>query len=195
MPRFPMSSSTAEPFPNLALDLEAADGTSAIEADVLRLFDECASSLTRYVRASGLSSDAADDVVQETFLALFRHLCLGRSRENLRGWLFTVAWRLALKQRARAARRRSTEAPLEAHVADSEIDLAENPETRLATRRYQDRLRSAVSALPERHRQCLFLRAEGLRYREIAGVLGISLGGVAKTLAYAIVRLSHVPQE
>jgi DNA-directed RNA polymerase specialized sigma24 family protein len=39
------------------------------------------------------------------------------------------------------------------------------------------------------------LRAEGLRYREIAGVLGISLGGVAKALAYAVLRLSNVAED
>ena len=54
------------------------------------------------------------------------------------------------------------------------------------------RLRAVFRALPERDRQCLSLRAQGLRYREIAKALGISLGAVAKSLAHAVMRLSHV---
>jgi RNA polymerase sigma-70 factor (ECF subfamily) len=65
-----------------------------------------------------------------------------------------------------------------------------NPEDQIAFRQRQDRLRSVVDALPEADRECLFLRAEGLRYREIADVLGISLGGVANSLAKSLGRLS-----
>ena len=45
---------------------------------------------------------------------------------------------------------------------------------------------------PDRDRRCLLLRAEGLRYRDIAGTLGMSLGGVAKSLARSIARLVNV---
>jgi len=49
-----------------------------------------------------------------------------------------------------------------------------------------------IRALPPRDRRCLLLRAEGLRYRDIADTLGMSLGGVAKSLARSIARLVHV---
>jgi RNA polymerase sigma-70 factor (ECF subfamily) len=45
--------------------------------------------------------------------------------------------------------------------------------------------------LPERERRCLFLRAEGLTYRDIATALSLSLGGVAKALTRAMTRLVH----
>jgi RNA polymerase sigma-70 factor (ECF subfamily) len=51
-------------------------------------------------------------------------------------------------------------------------------------------MRAALGALSPRDRQCLSLRAEGLRYRDIARVLGMSLGGVAKAIARAIDHLS-----
>jgi RNA polymerase sigma-70 factor (ECF subfamily) len=56
------------------------------------------------------------------------------------------------------------------------------------------RLRTVVRALPERDRQCLFLRAEGLRYRDIARTLDISLGGVAKSLARTMKRLTNADE-
>lgn len=184
----------------LALDLPIPSDGAAIaasddvRAEVLALFDECAPRLRRYARSCGLTPQAADDVVQDTFVQLYRHLCLGRSRRNLHGWLFTVCHRLARKQRTRIALRDGREAPLEQDRADAVFDPADNPEQRLARQDRGRRLRAVIRALPERHRQCLHLRAEGLGYRDIARTLGISLGAVAKALAHVVFRLSHVKE-
>src|SRR5438094_9026123 len=48
---------------------------------------------------------AAEDIFQSTFLALARQARGLRAREPLEGWLYTVAYRLARKEQARAARR------------------------------------------------------------------------------------------
>ena len=44
--------------------------------------------------------------------------------------------------------------------------------------------------LPERDRRCLQLRAEGLKYREIARILGISLGAVSISLSRSLARMT-----
>jgi RNA polymerase sigma-70 factor (ECF subfamily) len=46
--------------------------------------------LLRYVISFGWPVEDGEDIVQEVFLALFRHLQLGRSRRNLRAWTFRV---------------------------------------------------------------------------------------------------------
>jgi RNA polymerase sigma-70 factor (ECF subfamily) len=53
---------------------------------------------------------------------------------------------------------------------------------------------AVARALPEQDQCCLTLRAEGLRYREIARVLGISVGSVANSLARALGRLSRADE-
>jgi len=53
----------------------------------------------------------------------------------------------------------------------------------------QRRLLAVFEALSEQDRACLRLRAEGLRYREIARVLGISLGAVSISLTRSLARL------
>ena len=141
--------------------------------------------------ACGLTAEAAEDVVQEAFLALFRHLCRGGARHNLRGWLVQVSYRLALKHRQRLTRRQRQETSWESHLPDVVLDPTHDPEAGLAMRQDRSRLRAVFRALPERERQCLSLRAEGLPYRDIARTLGISLGTVAKSLTYAIARLSN----
>ena len=185
-----MSASNSDSVVDLSL-LIAADGepaTAALEQDVLVLFDRCSPSLLRYVASFGLNAEESEDIVQEVFLLLFRHLRLGRPRTNLKGWLFQVAHNLALRQRRRLHKRpeggRWDDEALARHA-----DPSPNPETRLAQSQRQQRLQSVLHALPERDRRCLFLRADGMRYREIAKALGISLGAVAKSLARSMSRL------
>jgi RNA polymerase sigma-70 factor (ECF subfamily) len=179
---------------DLASDLSVltSEGVSpasiTIEREVLRLFDRVGSRLLRYVASFGLNPEEAEDIVQEIFLALCRHLHLGRDRRDLTGWLFRVAHNLALRQR-RQIRRRQAHALAGETVLARRIDPAPNPEARLAQSERRRRLISVIHALPARDRRCLFLRAEGLRYRDIAAALGVSLGTVAKSLARAITRL------
>lgn len=161
-----------------------------IQRDVLHLFDECGGGLRRYVASFGLTVEATDDIVQEVFLQLSRHLQLGRSRRNLRGWVFQVGHNLALKHREKAARRRRTESEWDGTLEDLVVDPSGTPEELLADDRRGRRLRAVVEALPERDRRCLYLRAAGLRYREIAKTLGVSLGSVAKSLTRALRRLA-----
>ncbi len=170
------------------------DATALVEdahRDVLELFDECAPGLRRYVQSCGLTPETAEDVVQEAFLALFAHLRVGGARHNLRGWLFRVGHRQALKQRERLQRRQRHHVPWDTRFPDIVADPAADPEMRALGRERRRRLRAVLEALPERDRQCLSLRAEGLRYRQIATTLGISLGAVAKSLARAVARLSN----
>ncbi len=174
---------TASPRPAAT---EAGDHAD-IDEEVLALFDACALPLTRYAASFGLSPEAAQDVVQESFVALFRHLQLGRPRTHLRGWLFRVTHRLA--RRHERQRRRERREPLDRtgpHRAP-----ADDPEQALALSRRHARLTAVVRSLPERDRQCLILRAEGLRYREISHIVGCSLGGVAKSLARSLARLTR----
>jgi RNA polymerase sigma-70 factor (ECF subfamily) len=171
-----------------------AESTASTHDDVLVLFDECARGLRRYVASFGLTTEVTEDVVQEVFLQLFRHLRLERSRANLRGWIFRVGHNLALKQRAKTARRHRWEGTWDVTLVERVIDPAASPEQQLADGRRVRRLRAVVRALPERDRHCLFLRAEGLRYRDIARTLDLSLGGVAKSLARTMTRLMNADE-
>jgi RNA polymerase sigma-70 factor (ECF subfamily) len=135
------------------------------------------------------------------FLSLFRHVQLGRPRTNLRGWLFRVAHNLALKHRLRARKRHFTEGTDVAELPDRAgasraggLTSTSNPEQQLASRQRQQRLLAVFRALPERDRRCLSLRAEGLRYREIADALGMSLGAVAKSLARSMTRMVNADE-
>ena len=72
-----------------------------------------------------------------------------------------------------------------------QADPALNPEEQLASAQNQQQLQSVFKALPEQDQCCLMLRAEGLRYREIAEVLNMSLGAVSISMTRSIGRLER----
>ncbi|MGB6484730.1 MAG: sigma-70 family RNA polymerase sigma factor [Candidatus Acidiferrales bacterium] len=161
---------------------------SEVEREVIQLFDELRDPALRYVLSFGLSIQDGEEVTQEVFLALLRHLQMGKARDNLRGWIFRVAHNLALKRR-QANQRSVDTSERNRQNAENQLDSAWNPEERLSVSQRQERLLSIFRALPEKDQCCLRLRAEGLRYREIAAVLDMSLGAVSNSLTRSIARM------
>jgi RNA polymerase sigma-70 factor (ECF subfamily) len=172
-------------FPLLAGKTGEASASS-LEAEVIGLFDELRGPVLRYLRGCGLLIQDAEEVLQEVFLALFQHLRNGKSRAHLRGWVFRVAHNLALKRLNSQRRQMESDEVV--------IDHAPNPEDQMASGQKQERLLAAVRALPELDRRCLFLRSEGLRYREICEVLNMSIGAVSISLTRSLARIARATE-
>ncbi len=151
-------------------------------------FEELRVPLLRYVRSFGLRPQDGEEVLQDVYVALFEHLRGGKPQDNLRGWLYRVAHNLGLR------RRREGAALVDIEGLAPKADPAPNPEQRAAGLQRNARLRAVFKALPEQDRRCLTLRAEGMRYREIARVVGISLGGVAQSLSRSLEKLARVEE-
>ena len=174
-------------FPTIA-DQALSGKPSQMECEVIELFEQFRDPLLRYTLSFGISVHDAEEVVQEVFLSLFRHLQLRRSRKNLRGWIFRVAHNLALKQ-LYANQRVHARTTSEWTIANEQFDPTPDPEEQLSSTQKRQLLLAVVHALPEADQGCLRLRAEGLRYREIAAVLGMSLGSVSISLTRSLARL------
>lgn len=135
--------------------------------------------------------DAVDDVVQETFVKAYTRIDAFKGDAGLFTWLYRIAVNTA-KDHAKARGRRPAasldDLPSGAHglaAADAAptVERLEDREQRLVVRR-------AVAALPAVFRSVLVLRElEGLRYEEIAQILGLSLGTVESRLFRARRRL------
>ena len=152
------------------------------------LFDSMGSRLLAYSISFGIPVQDGEDVIQETFLALFQHLKQGRSRENLKGWLYRVTHNLSLKHRMRRA---AGPTAFDITVMD-QADSGLNPEESALWGERHSSLRAALHGLPLLDQSCLRLRADGLRYREIAAILGISLGSVSASLSRSVMRMERV---
>jgi RNA polymerase sigma-70 factor (ECF subfamily) len=182
----PTDSSNDLPFP-IAADSTFSAKPSEIAREVLDLFEQFRNPLLRYAISFGVSVHDSEEIIQEVFLSLFRHLQLGRSRKNLPGWIFRVAHNLALKQRN--ANHRNFDRMASQQAEKARCDPSPNPEEQVSSAQRRKRLLAVVQALPEDDQGCLRLRAEGLRYREIASVLGMSLGAVSISLTRSLARL------
>jgi len=167
---------------------EESASASELEQGVIALFDGMRSRLLRYVLSLGLPVADGEEIVQEAFLALFQHLRQGRPRDNLRGWLFRVVHNQSLKRLS--AGKRATVVD-DGSSAEMHLDPRPSPEEQVSFLQRQARLLRVLEALPAQDQRCLRLRAEGLRYREIADVMGVSLGSIAASLARSLARLGR----
>jgi RNA polymerase sigma-70 factor (ECF subfamily) len=172
--------------------IDAGDSGNRLEEEVVALFDRFRDPLLRYLSSFGLAFADGEEVIQEVFLSLFQHMNRGKSRDNLRGWLFRVAHNLALKRRHRTLRDLGSRAEVGAEELAREP--GPNPEEQVVDSQTRQRLQSVVRALPEQDRRCLFLRAEGLRYREIAGILDMPLGAVSLSLGRSLARIARAAE-
>lgn len=160
---------------------------AAGSAEVTALYRELRKPLLRYLVCLGLTSDEAQDVVQDAFLSLQRHLASGGDQENIRAWVFRVAHNLA-RNRQTSYHRRFGE------TLDGGKDFpAEDatPEQLVLGKEKLRRLAAAIQLLTESERECLLLRAGGLRYREIGEVLGIATSTVGDTVERAMRKLAE----
>jgi RNA polymerase sigma-70 factor (ECF subfamily) len=152
--------------------------TSASEA-ARGLFQEHGAAVYRFAAVLVRHHQDAEDVVQETFLKLLRHLDAGGEATNLRGWLFTVAAHAARDRQ----RRRTRWVPwLPVHDAQVPPPVLPDEDGRLKS------ARGALQGLPERDRLLLALRAQGLSYRDIASAARIRPASVGRLLARAVDR-------
>ena len=133
-----------------------------------------------YVGDPGL----AEDLLQETFLRVFRQRASYESRGAFRTWLFAIARNLALDHLRRRRGLREPPSPRgEASQLEADPEKLPTPAPDalgiLAARDAATALQSALLELPEEHRAVILLcRLEGVRYREIAEVLGSTVVAV-----------------
>jgi RNA polymerase sigma-70 factor (ECF subfamily) len=165
------------------------EGRRKIEDRFVILFDELWLSVYRYSVRVCLCPEDAEDITQEVFLRLFKHLLEQKREENLRSWAFRVAYNLAI-DRFRD-RRRLTLRSMEELAQLSEVgkDQAPSPEELLINKERFARVGRELGSLSPLQWQCLRLRMEGLGYREIGEALGMRSTAVGQSLHRAIRKL------
>ncbi|MFC1707212.1 RNA polymerase sigma factor [Planctomycetota bacterium] len=150
-------------------------------------------SVLRFVTRLLGDGDAAQDVVQETFLEIARRprrLLKARSPHN---WMLRVARNLGIDHLRRKARqRRHLPAAAASRVRGGEAaNLAAEPVAALERKELCERVRAEIGRLSPRQRELLLLRIqEGKTYREIAEITGLSATNVGFILHQAMKSLS-----
>lgn len=149
--------------------------------------------IRRFLAGMLVTPHEAEDLSQETFLRVWA--AAGRYDPALAApatWIYRIALRLAIDRNRRRGFRRF----LGLDAAPEPEDEAPGAEARLAGRELLALARRGLSALPDRQRRVLLLRAvAGMTNAEIAATLEISEGAVEQLLVRARAGLRRVTGE
>ncbi len=166
-----------------------SEEAKTLEQDIIRLFEQWRAPIYEYLVIVFGHPAEAEEIVQDAFLQFFNALGSSQTIHNPKGWLFRVAHNLALNRR----RHDKFFDPLEAGTFEELChllpDTAPNPEQMLLRQEKFTRLYTAMKRLSLQEKQCLHLRAEGFRYREIGEILGVSSDTVNEYLRRAMRKL------
>jgi RNA polymerase sigma-70 factor (ECF subfamily) len=138
-------------------------------------------------RLLGNEADALD-AVQEGFVKVLTHLRSFQGRSSFKTWLLRVVSNAALDLGRQRGRREilSLETPEAADGDWHQPMTADDPALGLERADLRQLLDQALAALPAAQRRTFVLHAEAeLSYREVADVMGISIGTVMSRLYYA----------
>ena len=133
--------------------------------------------------------DRAEDLVQETFIRVYRHLHRFDQTKKFSTWIYTIASNLAKNELRNRSRnplvlfqtiKKNWDAD---HRPLQWEDPAHRPDDLFRKRHLQEMVERAVEQLPEHHRAVFVLREmEGKTYEEISEITGVNLGTVKSRL-------------
>lgn len=143
----------------------------------------------------------AEEIYQDVWMKVIERCGDFRGDAKFSTWLYTIARNLCIDHQRRMKFRRH--ASLDQAAPGSEltrVEMASNPgpptDSLAAGRMMQDRIESAVSALPDEQREVFVLRQlQGMAFKEIAEVVGIPANTVKSRMRYALERLQRSLRE
>lgn len=162
----------------------------SLRQQVEHAYENARADVYYYLLTLGIGPAEAQDITQETFMRLYVSLRNGDEIQNARAWAFRVAHNFGLKSRQKSSRSQALDPDF-----DSVPSAADSPERSVIEAERRAMLDAAIGELSPQQRQCLHLRAEGLRYHEIADSIGISISSVAVFLRRAVSKLRRVADE
>lgn len=159
------------------------------------LLDRHQSRVLRLLRLLGVRPDDREDVAQEVFIRVFRHLDGFRPGHLFRSWLYRICVNAAHDHRSRTGRRALREEAWSA-AADQTPAVGANPARAAEDRDLARRIEGALSDLTERERAVFVLREfEGLDSAAVARALGVSSITVRRHLGLARRRIRRALSE
>jgi RNA polymerase sigma-70 factor, ECF subfamily len=158
---------------------------------VLELYDREHIAIRRYLSFIGVDVETGREIVQEAFLKLHQHLLDGGDQSNLRAWLYRVAHNLARNWQS-SFRATKTDFLSDVTLTGDLPAHGISAEEKLLAAERAKRFQEALGQLSAAQRECLTLRARGMKYREIAEVLNLSVSTVGENIARGLEKLKEL---
>lgn len=153
------------------------------------LLDRYRRPLFNFVLRSVRDRGRAEELYQDVWMRVIERCDEFRGDAKFSTWLYTIARNRCVDHQRKMVFRRH--ASLDA--MGERVPNPGPPTDRLAVRRtLQARIAEAVEGLPEEQREVFLMRqVQGLAFKEIAEVVGVSANTVKSRMRYALERLQH----
>jgi len=166
-----------------ALLSSSLDGNMvAFDLLVDRYYERIYGYLNRFLK----DSDMAEDLLQETFLRVWKKRGEFRNIASFSTWIYTIAGNLARSEWRRRKRWRMLRLGPSDNEDEPDYELADEramPDRVVESRLAASELLDEVAKLPERYRQVVILRdIQEMSYEEIAGIVQVPVGTVKSRL-------------
>ncbi|MEW5851835.1 MAG: sigma-70 family RNA polymerase sigma factor [Myxococcota bacterium] len=173
-----MGTTSAAPSDHVLIEAARAGDRRALETLLARHQD----TIYRFGVRMCANPDDAQDVLQDTMLAVARNLHSFRGASSFSTWVYAIARSFCAKRHRPGRSVRAADLDEEA-AAEGVADPRRGPEDALLERRLQRSLEDAIAALEPMYRETLLLRdVEGLSAAETAEVLGLTVEAVKSRL-------------
>jgi RNA polymerase sigma-70 factor, ECF subfamily len=157
--------------------------------DTEAIWTDMRADLRRFIRRRVPDDHIADDLLQETFVRIHRHIGSLADAERLAGWVYQISRNVIHDHYRRSAG---------AALALGEADPADEPPEGVSELRCRsvEWLEELIDELPANYRDAVRLsEIDGLRQQEVADRLGLSLSGAKSRIQRGRVLLRGVLEE
>lgn len=140
-----------------------------------------------HVRRIVNTHEDADDVTQNTFIQVYRHVEKFEGKSQLYTWIYRIATNEALGLLRKQKRQQPLSVDSELAIEQAQVTAADAP---IDADALQAKLMAAVARLPEKQRLVFNMRYfDEMSYKEISVVLGTSEGGLKASYHHAVKKI------
>jgi RNA polymerase sigma-70 factor (family 1) len=154
-----------------------------------QLFDLFSARLIHFSQAILKNREAAIEVVDEVFVRLWKNRVNAIEIQNISVYLYTAVKNASLNHLSQKAKEQITD-PFD--FIDIHLATDQNPEQKMMTAELFKKIETAVEELPPRCKMIFKLvREDGLKYKEVAEILNVSVNTVDAQMVIAVKRISE----
>lgn len=144
--------------------------------------------LYHHIRSIVLNHDDADDVLQNTFVKIFRHLQNFKGDSKLFSWIYRIATNESLTFLTQKAKKHNTTSEaLQTKIVDNL-----HADVYFDSSDIQLKLQKAISLLPEKQQLVFNMKYfQEMKYEEISEILGTTVGGLKASYHHAVKKIEN----
>lgn len=143
--------------------------------------------ISRVVSSYERNRSLQEELYQEISVALWKALARFDQQSSLKTYILSIAHKRAVSHVAKYVKE-----PHSVEIADLELSGDDCPSDQMSKKQRMDRLMLTMYQLPMADRQLVTLALEGLSYKEISEILGISVSNVGVKLNRAKAKLNQL---